>query len=415
MALPIALAGSSGSLTGFVVWNTSVYNWILSLPRRGSRTILILEHDAKTLLAKRGLPVPEGALWPVSAPVVPDFPPPWVLKAQVPVGGRGKAGGIVVIPDRAALAATAHRLSTLRIKGFPVEEIRIEAAVSDAREIYLGLVIDAATGRVSLLASATGGVEIEAEAGTGIHQYSARPEAVEMTAALDDLAAALPSDVAAAVRAAGEIAIAAFLDLDATLLELNPIFLKGDGSWIAGDVRLDLDENALPRQPEFAALLDARPHAYAEAVFKRDHGFDLVIVDPEGEIGLVTTGAGLSMQLIDEMSRRGLRPYNFCDIRSGMMRGSPDRLIATLRQLCTAPRLRCVLVNIFAGITDLGEFADLLLAARAAVPELQVPMVVRLVGNGQERAEAILGAAEGLELIPDLDRAVTRIAALCDA
>lgn len=357
--------------------------------------------------------MPQGVVCSAASAVAPPFAAPWVLKAQVPVGGRGKAGGIVVLSDPADLTTTARHLSTLRIKGFPVSEIRIEEAVTDAREIYLGLVLDAASAQVTLLASATGGVEIEGE--TRILRRSARPDLDAMVAALDDLAATLPPDIAPAIRAAGRIAVPAFLDLDATLLELNPIFLRTDGSWVAGDVRLDLDENALPRQPGFAALLDARPRAYAEAVFKRDHGFDLVIVDPDGEIGLVTTGAGLSMQLIDEMSRKGLRPYNFCDIRSGMMRGSPDRLIATLRQICTAPRLRCVLVNIFAGITDLGEFAELLLRARDAVPELQVPIVVRLVGNGQARAEAILGEADGLTLIPDLDRAVARIAELCDA
>ncbi len=405
-----------GGLTGFVVWNTSVYNGIKRRPSTGRLAILILEHDAKSLLEQRGMPVPKGLITPVSAPVTPPFPAPWVLKAQVPVGGRGKAGGIIVLSDPGRLAETADQLSALRIKGFPVEEIRVEEAISDAREIYLGLVLDAASGCITLLASATGGMEIEAEAGTGIHQRSARPDTVDMMAALDELAASLPGEVAPAIRAAGAIAVSAFLDLEATLLELNPIFLRDDGSWIAGDVRLGLDENSLSRQPEFAALLDTRPQAYADAVFKRDHGFDLVIVDPEGEIGLVTTGAGLSMQLIDEMTRKGLRPYNFCDIRSGMMRGSPDRLIATLRQLCAAPRLRCVLVNIFAGITDLGEFAELLHRARDAVPELQVPMVVRLVGNGQARAEAILEGSDGrLKLIPDLDLAVAEISELCDA
>lgn len=382
----------------------------------GSVAILILEHDAKVLLTPRGLPVPKGVITSASAPKAPAFAAPWVLKAQVPSGGRGKSGGIIGLADPDALTATAQRLSALRIKGFPVNEIRIEEAVSDAREIYFGLVLDAATGCVTLLASATGGVEIEAEAATNLHQRSALPNFAAMMAALDELVASLPTDVASAIHAAGTIAVPAFLDLDATLLELNPIFLRDDGSWVAGDVRLDLDENALPRQPEFAALLADRPEAYADAVFKRDHGFDLVVVDPKGEIGLVTTGAGLSMQLIDEMTRNGLSPYNFCDIRSGMMKGSPDRLITTLRQLCEAPRLRCVLVNIFAGITDLGEFAELLLRARDAVPELQVPMVVRLVGNGQARAEAILGAeGGGLRLIPDLDLAVAEISELCNA
>src|SRR5690606_24953593 len=98
------------------------------------------------------------------------------------------------------------------------------------------------------------------------------------------------------------------------------------GGWTAGDVRMAVDENALARRPELAELLDRRAAAYPDATFKRAQGYDLVVVDPEGEIGLVSTGAGLSMKLIDEMTARGARPYNFCDIRSGMMRGDPSRL-----------------------------------------------------------------------------------------
>jgi succinyl-CoA synthetase beta subunit len=226
--------------------------------------------------------------------------------------------------------------------------------------------------------------------------------------ALDDLARDLPPEAARAVTEAGAVLIDAFFALDATMIEVNPLFLLSGGGWVAGDLRLDLDLNALPRQPELAALIERRPAIYADAAFKQRHGYDLVILDPEGEIGLVATGAGLSMQLIDEMSRRGLSAYNFCDIRSGMMRGDPTRLIENLRTLVAGGNLRCVLVNIFAGITELGEFARLLLQALEAVPEMDLPVVVRLVGNGEAEADEILRAAgrPGLTLELDLDRAL---------
>ncbi len=374
--------------------------------------ILLLEHDAKVLLGKRGLTVPRGVLVAAGTMPEPTGDGPWVVKAQVPVGGRGMAGGVRVVQGRAGLEEAANDICALTIKGFPVRELRIEEAVPEAQELYFGLVLDPATAEVVVMASAEGGVEIEAQAETAIHRRRTRPELTSLSEALSEVAGALPANAARAVTEAGAHLIAAWLDLDATLIELNPLFLRADGSWIAGDVRMDVDEGALPRQPGLTALLDDRADAYPEAIFKRDNGFDLVVVDPEGEIGLVTTGAGLSMQLIDEMTARGLKPYNFCDIRSGGMRGDPARLVENIRRVLEGPNLNCILVNIFAGITELGEFAGLLLKALDELGEVPVPLVVRLVGNGQDQADAILrSSGRNLILERDLDRAI----ALCAA
>lgn len=375
-------------------------------------TILLLEHDAKELLSARGLTVPDGRLSSAGRVPEPVGEGPWVVKAQVPVGGRGKAGGVRLVPDRAGLAEAAEAISALTIKGFPVRELRIEEAVPEAKELYLGLVLDPAAAEVVVMASAEGGVEVEAQPETAIHRRRAKPEEASLMDALAEVAGTLPPDAALAVTEAGSLIIAAWLDLDATMIELNPLFLRADGSWIAGDVRMDVDEGALPRQPSLTALLDKRAAAYPEATFKRNNGFDLVVVDPEGEIGLVTTGAGLSMQLIDEMTSRGLKPYNFCDIRSGGMRGDPARLVENFRRVLEGPNLNCILVNIFAGITELGEFAGLLLRALDELGEVPVSLVVRLVGNGQDRADAILRASgRNLILERDLDRAITLCAA----
>ena len=133
-----------------------------------------------------------------------------------------------------------------------------------------------------------------------------------------------------------------------------------------------------------------------------------MVVDPEGEIGLLTTGAGLSMMLIDELRGRGLRPYNFLDVRTGGLRGDPRRLVDVLQWMTAATRLRVLLVNIFAGITDLAEFAGLLGQALDAVPSLRVPVVARLVGPGLEGARAQL-AVRGIDVETDLDLAVARV------
>ncbi len=347
---------------------------------------------------------------------MPDMPPPWVVKAQVQAGGRGKAGGIRIVADKAALFEAARAIGALTIGGFPVRDVRVEAAVPGACELYLGLVLDPTRAEVVVMASEAGGVDVEADT-SRMKTRSAPLDAAALRAALDALKADFPPDMATVIVRAGAILIDAFLDLDATMIEVNPLFLLPGGDWVAGDLRVDLDLNALPRQPVLAALIDARPETYADAAFKQAHGYDLVVTDPAGQIGLVATGAGLSMQLLDEMARRGLSSFNFCDIRSGMMRGDPVRLVENLSVIRGAPNLRCVLVNIFAGITELGEFAELLLQALDATPELRVPMVVRLVGNGQERADAILRAAArpGMMLERDLDRALDLCKEACDA
>jgi succinyl-CoA synthetase beta subunit len=383
-------------------------------PGKGVGTILLIEHDAKALLAGRGMPVPEGWAARAVACPAPDGDGQWVVKAQVPAGGRGKAGGIRVAEDSGAVPAVAKALSERTIGGFPVETVRVERLVEAVAELYIGLTIDAGAGAVVLMVSHSGGVDIEAETG---QLATARVPLDEdaMQAGLAHLTADFDAPAAQALTEAGALLIDAFIALDATLIEINPLFLLADGNWVAGDARMDLDLNAMPRQPLLERLIEDRPETYADAAFKRSHGYDLVVTDPAGEVGLVATGAGLSMQLLDEMARRGLRPYNFCDIRSGMMRGDPSRLVENFRALTEGPHLKCVLVNIFAGITELVEFADLLLEARDTVPELRHPMIVRLVGNGEAEADAILRAAArpGMSLERDLDRALDLCAEAC--
>ena len=160
-------------------------------------------------------------------------------------------------------------------------------------------------------------------------------------------------------------------------------------------------------------MIAARPAIYADANRKIAEGFDYVELDPAGEIGLVTTGAGLSMMLIDELTARGAKPLNFCDIRTGQMRGSPARLIRVLQWITSRSSLKAVLVNIFAGITDLGEFAGLLAAAIQASPQLRVPVVARLVGRNASQAQRILGEAQsGMLVTEDLGEALAHIDAI---
>jgi succinyl-CoA synthetase beta subunit len=286
--------------------------------------------------------------------------------------------------------------------------VRIEQQITGV-ETYLGLMLDAAGGGVSVIVSAHGGMEVESVPQEAVHSAVMAPDVAAITLGVRELTRSLPSPLALALNdAAGRIA-RMFIDREALLTEVNPLFVRPDGSWIAGDAKLVTDDNALERQPALRALLEQRAAAYPETALKLRHGFDYVVVDPEGEIGLLTTGAGLSMMLIDELRAAGLKPYNFLDIRTGGLRGEATRLVSVLDWIARGPCVKALLVNIFAGITELGEFSRLLITALVHSP-LKVPAVARLVGNGLPAARAVLGCA-GIPLYTELDDAVAAVRA----
>jgi succinyl-CoA synthetase beta subunit len=384
---------------------------------RQAEHVFLIEHHGKELLASHGVAVPDGAFVPaggdVSAAKIPDGPV--MVKAQVAAGGRGKAGGVASAASRDDAARIVASLDGRTLNGKPIHGFRIEQRVGFAHEAYVSLSIDGEAARIRLLVSAQGGVDVEAQAGDEGGVLTALVETENLASAAAALCAGLPSPIrdalADAVPRLGDI----FMRHEATLLEINPLFIMRDGGWMAGDVKLVIDDNAIVRQPAVAALLEKHPGIYPESARKLVNGFDYVEVDPQGEIGLITTGAGLSMQLIDELKAQGRRPLNFCDIRSGQFRGDPARLIAVMQWIVARPSVKVVLVNIFAGITDLAEFAKLLVQAAAAVPELKVPIVARLIGRNLDDARQILAASDlSVTLEPDLDRALTLALATLD-
>ncbi|MBX9776513.1 MAG: hypothetical protein K2Y71_19210 [Xanthobacteraceae bacterium] len=379
--------------------------------------MFLIEHHGKELLASHGLPVPAGAFVPAGGDVnVVQIPGGAVMvKAQVASGGRGKAGGIASAATRDDVARIIAALDGRTLDGKPIYGFRIEQRVDFAHETYVSLSIDGETARIRLLVSTQGGIDVEARAGNEGTALTALVEPKNLAAAAAALCAGLPSPIREALSDAvprlGEV----FVRHEATLLEVNPLFIMRDDGWVAGDVKLVIDDNAIVRQPMIAALLEQHPSIYPESARKLVNGFDYVEVDPQGEIGLITTGAGLSMQLIDELKAQGRRPLNFCDIRSGQFRGDPARLIAVMQWIAARPSVKVVLVNIFAGITDLAEFAKLLVQAAAAVPELRAPIVARLIGRNLDEARQILaGSPLAVTLEPDLDRAIALTLATLD-
>jgi succinyl-CoA synthetase beta subunit len=370
----------------------------------------LLEHDAKTLLAREGINVPAGCLVD-SAQAVATTPlptAPWVVKGQITAGGRGKAGMIRKAETIEELHQHAEAILGMTVKGRRVRAVRIEQNVGPAEEAYVALLLDAAAGGVRVIVSAQGGMDVEALPAEQIHAETVDPDHAALCACLERLTQDLPEPKAAALNAAGSELARVFLEREALLIEVNPLFVKSDGTWIAGDAKMVTDDGALPRQAAVRELLGKRAAAYPEAALKLEHGCDYVVVDPEGEIGLLTTGAGLSMMLIDELRAAGLKPYNFLDVRTGGLRGETARLVNVLKWISAGSSVRVLLVNIFAGITDLAEFSRLLVGALAQVPELKVPAVARLVGNGLPAAREVLEKA-GIHLYTDLDEALAEV------
>jgi succinyl-CoA synthetase beta subunit len=379
--------------------------------------VFLIEHHGKELLASHGIPVPAGVFVPSGGDVRACLPPdgPVMIKAQVAAGGRGKAGAIQRASSLDEAARVIAGLSGAQLKGKPIHGFRVEQCVDFVQEAYLSFSIDAVAARIRILASAEGGVDVESRAADQGGTLSTLALPGHLPEAATSLCGGLPSSVRGALADAAPRLADVFLRYEAMLLEVNPLFVLADGRWIAGDIKLVIDDNAVVRQPIIHALLESHPDIYPESARKLVHGFDYVEVDDQGEIGLITTGAGLSMQLIDELKAQGRRPLNFCDIRSGQFRGDPARLIAVMRWIASRPTVRVALVNIFAGITDLAEFARLLVHAASAVPELRVPIVARLIGRNLDDARHILRASGlAVTLEPDLERAVALVLATLD-
>jgi len=372
--------------------------------------MMLTEVDGKGILAAHGITIPRSELVdddkPWQGSVVPGTIS--VVKAQVPVGGRGKAGGVVLCRTDDEVRGALKRILGSSIKGHIVRSCLVENAV-EGRETYLSIMVDADTGGVRLTFIAAGGVDVEAAAHSGAgHSVACEAQSEAAVAALDELLARESAEVRSAIRPLAIKLIDTFFDKRLILAEINPLFVSKDGA-IAGDAKVVLDTNTLELDVSLRALVERSPQTYQEAWRKLHEGFDLVELDPEGRIGLVTTGAGLSMMLVDQLVALGGRPLNFCDIRTGQLRGDPARLIWVLRWLATKPQLRVVFVNIFAGITDLTEFAGLLVEALRRVPELKASLVIRLVGNGESAARDILAKERpDFSVLSDLESAVKR-------
>jgi succinyl-CoA synthetase beta subunit len=381
--------------------------------------VILLEHHAKQLLGAHGIAVPRGILVRDAAQAqAGGLKGPWMVKAQVAVGGRGRAGAIRRVTDTAALEPTVRDLLSAQVKGRPVRACRIEESVDFSAEAYLSISVDPAAGALRVILSPRGGVDVEEISRSDrnlLRTGLAEPDIGSLRNMIDGLVRDLPAPHRDAIRDAAFRAAESMLALDVTFLEINPVFIMESGSWVAGDAKMIADTNSIGLHDELRSIVEQYPDLYPDVALKLAHGFDYVALDPDGEVGLLTTGAGLSMMIVDELARHGVAACNFCDIRTGQLRGDPARVVQVLQWISQAPRLKVIHVNIFAGITNLGEFATLLVRALDLVPQLaRVPLVVRLIGNAADDARAVLAPllSDGhMSLEVDFDRAIGLVVA----
>lgn len=328
-----------------------------------------------------------------------------VVKAQVHVGGRGKAGGVKLAktPDEAEKHATS--ILGMDIKGLVVERVMVADAVDIESEYYVGIVVDRATKRPVYMVSAAGGVDIEEVAATTperIHKHPVDPDKGLSKAEAQELAAKLDTrphvvrDIAVIVEKLYD----AFIGSDASLAEINPLVVTPDEQVWAIDAKINIDDNALFRHPDIEAMRD--PSSETDDL-RRAREMGLSYVKLEGNVGCIVNGAGLAMTTMDMIKYYGGEPANFLDIGGS---SSPEKMQTAIDIITSDPNVKSILINIFGGITRCDDVARGLVAALKERP-VDLPLVVRLTGTNAEEAGRILAEHE-MKSAETMDEAVEK-------
>lgn len=366
----------------------------------------IHEYQAREILRAHGVPVPPGSVATTAdqaEQIAQELGCEVVVKAQVHVGGRGKAGGVKLAADAGEARAHAERILKLEIKGLPVRKVLVTPAEEIATERYVGVILDRQSKRPVFMVSKEGGVDIEevaARSPEAIRHLGVDPRYGLLNHQAYWLASSLYDDPAqqrACARILRQL-YAAFIESGASLAEINPLISTPQGEIKAIDAKVGIDDNELDRRPEIAKLrdLDAEPDAETAA-----READLSYVKLDGNIGAVVNGAGLAMATMDLIKYYGGDPANFLDIGGS---SSPDKVVAALRIITSDPNVQVILFNIFGGITRCDDVANGIVEALRQI-DISPPIIIRLTGTNETEAVAILEAA-GLSASTSMDEAV---------
>jgi succinyl-CoA synthetase beta subunit len=349
------------------------------------------EYQSKTIFSKYGIPIPKGrvaATAQEAKQIAEELGGRVVIKAQVLVGGRGKAGGVKLAKDPTEAAQLAAQILGMEIKGLPVRKVLVDEASAIDQEIYFSITNDRAAKKPVMIASAAGGIDIEEVAANtpdkiikshidpllGLREYQARDVAVAM-----DLPREYMKDFVKIAMGLWEV----YKATDATLAEINPLVITKGKKMVALDGKMMIDDSALFRQPDLNEMRDTDEDDPAE-IEARKYGLSFIKLD--GNIGCMVNGAGLAMTSMDVIKLFGGEPANFLDIGGG---ASAEKVTAAMRIILTDPNVKAVLFNIFGGITRCDEVARGILIAMDEVKP-KVPMIVRLVGTNAEEGRKLL-------------------------
>ena len=367
----------------------------------------IHEYQGKELLKKYGVPVPRGIVarspeeaYQAAKELGGDIV---VVKAQIHAGGRGKGGGVKLARSADEAREIARQMLGMKLvthqtgpEGREVRVLLIEEGLPIDKEFYLGIVLDRASGRQVFMASQAGGMDIEEVAEKHpelIHKVIVEPSTGLLDAQADDLAAKIgvPAASIPQARAILQGLYKAFWETDASLAEINPLNVSGDGKVIALDAKFNFDSNALFRHPEIVAYRDLDEEDPAEIEASK---FDLAYISLDGNIGCLVNGAGLAMATMDTIKLFGGEPANFLDVGGG---ATTEKVTEAFKLMLKNPDLKAILVNIFGGIMRCDVIAEGVIAGSKAV-NLNVPLVVRMKGTNEDLGKKML-ADSGLPII----------------
>jgi succinyl-CoA synthetase beta subunit len=376
----------------------------------------LYEHEAKNILAQYGIQVPQGALITnanSAVNVVTKLKPPFAIKSQVLIAGRGKAGGILFVDSVEEAQKAAENLLKTAIKGIPVKKVLIEEKLSINKELYYGVTIDRFARNYVAIASAMGGMEIEEMA-------EKTPQAV-LKISVNPHLGFRSFHARQVARKLGYVGIQlleltriikklyqAGMDYDAELIEINPLAETKEGSFVALDARIIMDDNALFRHQAYKKRLlgEERDRTPQETQALRDN---LAYVKLEGNIGIVGNGAGLVMATLDVIRYYGGKPANFLDVGGG---ASAKKIAAALNIVLSDPNVKVFFVNILGGITRCDDVArGIIEATKKSV--ITKPIVVRLSGNNEEEGKRILAEA-GIHVLDSMKEAASQVVKLVE-
>ncbi len=342
----------------------------------------LLEHESKQLLLASQIPIPVGQI--LTKGKSSKVALPAVLKSQVPTGGRGKAGGILIVDTLEDLEEATEKLFNLEIKGYLPRVLLAEEKLAIARELYLSLLIDRKTSSLKLIAHTSGGVEVEEnkEFASWLVEYS-KSDADTLGQALAEY-----YDLEGKVFLLQDLIenlIKCFKQNDATLIEINPLVVTYEGNIIAGDCKMTLDDAAVFRHPEWK--FEAKT---AEVNF--------VTIDPQGNVATIANGAGLAMATVDAAYDAGLIPANFLDIGGG---ANTESLLKAFNKIIEYQNVQAIILNVFAGITQADEVARAIVEAQKSIDNLP-PLFIRLTGTNSDQAKEIL-EENYIAMLPNLE------------